>query len=177
MKTRYGLFSRIVEGEFLECYINQPALALRLALLLKTKIKSRAKHLPSISPGKAVFQQHGIRVAIGIGSLTRLQLEKELIEGNTIQQTRRILEESRHHDIQKISVKETLFFLSPWEQLNFDLQPHLAWLHENLARCTAKQCEVLYLKLLGFGEKEIQQQLEKPSLQSIIIRLNQAGVP
>ena len=161
MSATYELFSRVVRGDFIECYINQPLLALRLALLLKTSIKASGVFVDQRTPENQPFLQHGIRIAIGIGSLTRLQLENGIIDGNIIHQTGRLLDEYKTHDLQKVSVKQSLFFISPWEQLNFDLQPHLAWLHDNLSRCTAKQCEVLYLKLLGLEEKQIQDRLGK----------------
>jgi hypothetical protein len=159
LKNRYDVFGRLIKGDYLEFYIPNPVSALRIALLIKSHIKSYALELNDIdSKDKRlnVFKTHGIRLAIGIGQIKRIDLEKGIIDGEAIYFSgRTISDTSTTSDKERIVIKNTLFIKSNDEKLTHALEPILALLDVLLSKATAKQSNVLYLKLLGYNEDEI----------------------
>ncbi|HLS29265.1 MAG TPA: hypothetical protein VK021_00265, partial [Flavobacteriaceae bacterium] len=57
-------------------------------------------------------------------------------------------------------LRNTLFFISKEEKLNANFEVILNLLDVLLAKATARQCEILYLKLLGLTEDQISTQLK-----------------
>ena len=61
-----GFWGRLVKGDSIECVMENPGNALRIALLLKTLVKS---FVPLDGIADDDFRRYGIRLAIGIGEM------------------------------------------------------------------------------------------------------------
>ena len=162
LSKNYLTFTRILKGDYIECYVPKTWQSLRVALLLKTFIKMKVAHYeynPDNINEYKYLKMYGIRLAIGLGNLLRLDLKKEIIDGEAIYFSGRLISEQQTHNKQKIIIKNSLFFKSKNEQLNENLIPLFALLDHVLAECTGKQAEVIFHKLLGKDEKEIAKEL------------------
>lgn len=91
-------------------------------------------------------------MAIGIGELKRLDTENGIFDGEAIYFAGRLLSENKTYNKGKVIIKNTLFIKSNDQELDDEITPLLALLDVLISNCTAKQCEVLYLKLLGYEE-------------------------
>jgi DNA-binding NarL/FixJ family response regulator len=156
LRADFNVYGRVIKGDYLECYLPNPADALRVALITKCFIKSLAVDGAS---GIKQFKTHGIRLAIGIGEISRFDETKGIIDGEAIYLSGRLI--SRQGDVsgtRKI-IKSTLFMDATNKQLVEEFEPALALLDVLIAKGTARQCEVVYLKLLGDSEDDIAQKL------------------
>lgn len=158
LEATYQVFGRIIKGDYLECYVPQLKDALRVTLVIKSYIKSITVLPEDLNPrdkrGK-LFKIHGIRLAIGIGKLTRLDLDKGIIDGEAIYNSGRIISENQTFNKEKISIKNTLYIKSGDIALEQEIEPLLALLDVLMTRCTSKQSEVIYMKLMGNNEESI----------------------
>lgn len=157
LKKQFDVYGRVLKGDYFECYLPNPADALRVALITKCFIKS----LPVDSSGGAKqFKTHGIRLAIGIGEISRFDDKKGIIDGEAIYLSGRLI--SRQGDVsgrQKI-IKSTLFIDATNKLLVSEFEPVFALLDVLLAKCTARQSEVVYHKLMGKNEEDIAKMLK-----------------
>lgn len=165
----------MAKGDFLEFYVPQLSSGLRAMLAVKTFIRSRGYGKDSSSNRKAkLHHEHGIRLVLSLGKLDRLDLKEGLIDGAAIYQAGRLLSDEKTHDKQRVTVKRTLFFSASEKAVEAEFQPQMALLDELLMRATAKQCEVVYHRLLGREEKEISSSLGR-SQSTINQHTTQAG--
>lgn len=158
----FDVYCRILKGDYLECVINEPQDALRLALATKCFVKSLSVHPTIANKGNnrtKNFATHGIRLAIGFGSLSRYNPEKGIIDGEAVYLAGRTINESGTHNKKRVTIKNTLYFVSANEELNASVEPLIALLDVLLSKATAKQCQVLFLKLMRHSEEEIAQLL------------------
>jgi len=159
LKTEFDVFGRVIKGDYLECVIPEPENALTVAIAIKCFIKSIAlqsnQDEHSLTRFK-FFKTYGLRLAIGYGTLSRFDTEKGIIDGEAIYYSGRIInEESGTYNKERIVIKNTIFFGSANEELNQEFEPLLFLLDVLLAKATAKQCEVVYLKLMNKNEDAI----------------------
>jgi len=161
LKDRFDVFGRVIKGDYLECYIPNPANALRVALTIKSFIKSISLELGNIKDKRvSKYRTHGIRLAIGIGEISRFDAEKGIIDGEAIYFSGRIIDECRAtSDKQRIVIKKTLFVKTNNEELNKTFDAILALIEVIISKATAKHNKVLYLKLMGKNEEEIAKEL------------------
>lgn len=160
LTTSFGCYARLVKGDYLECVVPKPEEALKVALLIKSKIKS----IPIIKDKKndhrsPYFENYGIRLAIGYGDLQRFDTTKGIIDGEAIYMSGRKINEEDTHTMDRINIKNTLFFVSKDEALNNSMEPLLLLLDFILNKATVKQSQVLYYKLLGNNEGTIAEKL------------------
>lgn len=162
-KYKKDLFlGRIVQGDYIECAIKSPTNALRIALLLKTFIKSRNLHSSNLNDTRIkYFKEHAIRLAIAVAPLITIDREKNLIDGDAIYLSGRAIKNFSTSDKQKIIIKNTMFFCSNNSQEQDKFDAIISLLDVILSKCSRKQCEVIYYKLLGLSEKEISLKLHK----------------
>ena len=162
LQSRFDVFSRMIKGDYLECYIPDPAYALRVALLIKSFIKSCALELDESKDKRlSAFKTHGIRLAIGIGVITRFDRDKGIIDGEAIYFSGRTISDiSATFDKERIVIKSTLFIKTNDEPLTGEMEPLLALLDILISKATAKQSNVLYMKLLGNSEDTIAKELK-----------------
>ena len=157
-----GFYGRDLKGDYIECALDAPETALRVALLIKTFV--RAIELPtSKEENKRIkyFKEHGVRVAIAVAPLENYQPHKGVMDGEAIYLSGRALNRKDTHDKQKIVIKRTLYFLSSDLAVQRLYETMLEMLDVILVRCSAKQCEVVFYKLLNKSEVEIAKILKK----------------
>lgn len=162
LKQKFDVYGRILKGDYLECVVPNASEGLQVALSIKSFVKALSIDTGSYEKGDNRIRQfkiHGIRLAIGYGELSRFNPDEGVIDGDAIYFSGRAISGETTHNKERIVIKNTLFFASGNEVLNKNFKPILALLDVLLSKATARQCEVLYLKLMGNQEEEIAQQL------------------
>src|SRR5690606_25166897 len=91
LNEHFGAFARVIKGDYLECYLPQAEEALRIALLIKCFIKSADIGSDESKKETALFRTHGIRLAIGVGEITRFDAIKGIIDGEAIYLSGRLI--------------------------------------------------------------------------------------
>jgi len=163
LKERFDTYTRTIKGDYLECVIPNPADALRIALAIKSFIKSiPIDETPQYKTNKRVklFKTHGIRLAIGYGELSRFNPNEGIIDGEAIYLSGRTINEFSTYNKERVVIKNTLFFNSHDNSLNKQIEPLIALLDVLIGKATSKQCKVLYLKLMENNEDAIASKLE-----------------
>lgn len=162
LNQRFNTFGRVIKGDYLECVIPTAAEGLQVALCIKSFVKSIPIEINGYKEEKArakLFKTHGIRLAIGFGSLVRYIPKKGIIDGEAIYLSGREISGETTYNKERIIIKNTIFFSSKDDELNERFKPILALIDILLSKATSRQCEVLYLKLLGNSEEQIAEQL------------------
>ena len=156
LDTKFNGFGRIIKGDYIEYYLPNPKHALRAALLIKCYLKA-IKLYQNHSKNKRVklFKTHAIRLAVGIGKISRFDPQKGIIDGEAIYFSGRIINEASSHANGKSLIKETLFVKTYSDKITNRLEPIFALLDQLISKTTAKQCEVIYYKLMGLNEETI----------------------
>lgn len=161
LKTEFNVYGRLLKGDYIECVVENPKEGLRVALAIKSFVKGISINLDQYKSKKRakLFKAHGIRLAIGYGTLSRFDPEAGIIDGEAIYFSGRMINSKSTHDKERIVIKNTLFFNSNNLQLNKQFEAMLALLDILFSKATSRQSEVLYLKLLGRDEETIAKQL------------------
>ncbi|MAO07158.1 MAG: fumarate hydratase [Alteromonas sp.] len=163
LKKEFQVFGRVIKGDYIECVVPQAKEGLRVALAIKSYVKSIPVEIEAYTKDKnraKQFKVHGIRLAMGYGALERYQPEEGIIDGEAIYFSgREISSVSPTYNKERIVIKNTLFFASNNPDYNQRFLPLLSLLDVLLSKATARQCEVLYHKLLYREEEEISQLL------------------
>lgn len=162
LKQKFDVFGRIIKGDYLECVVPNASEGLRVALIIKSFIKSipiDTNNYKKNDNRVRQFKIHGIRLAIGYGELSRYQPEEGIIDGEAIYFSGREISGETTYDKERIVIKNTLFFASKNEIFNINFKPLLALLDVLISKATARQCEVLYLKLMDNQEDKIAKKL------------------
>lgn len=73
-------WGRLVKGDSIECVTSCPNDILRIALLLRTYVKS----FEPMVAADADFSKIGLRIAIGIGDMRIVSKEKDMLDGEAI---------------------------------------------------------------------------------------------
>jgi len=163
LKSKFDTYTRIIRGDYLECVVPRPEDALRIALAIKSHIKSvpaENKTLFKTSTRVRLFNTYGIRLAIGYGSLSRFDPDKGIIDGDAIYLAGRKISEFSTYNKSRIVIKNTLFLVSNDKSLNREMEPLIALLDVLINKATAKQCKILFLKLMNNNEEAIASQLK-----------------
>jgi len=162
LKKEFNVYGRIIKGDYLECVVPNASQGLQVALAIKSYVKAipiQMKTYKSEDNRIKQFKTHGIRLAIGYGKLSRYKPEEGIIDGEAIYLSGREISGEATYNKERIVIKNTLFFASKNEDFNKNFQPLLALLDILLSKATARQCEVLYLKLMNNQEDEIAKRL------------------
>lgn len=155
-------FGRLTQGDYIECAVRSPHYALRIALMLKTFIKSL--DLPAInSKDKRIryFKEYGVRLAVAVAPLATLNPVDGVMDGEAIYLSGRTIKKLSTSDKQKIIIKSTMFFRSPDDDEQDKFDAIFSLLDKIISGCSGKQCEIIYYKLSGLSEKEISKMLKK----------------
>lgn len=139
-----GSWGRVVRGDGIELVEVHPNTILRLALLLKCYVRFFE---PEDSTDKE-FKRYGVRIAISIGELRISDKELGIIDGEAIYQSGRALTELTE------SRSETLSFASNNSSLSC-IEVICSLVDTIINKATARQCEILYYKLLRYNELKI----------------------
>jgi hypothetical protein len=147
-------FGRLIKGDYIECVIEKPRLALRIALLIKSFVKSLDIDENDNPKGFKDFKEYGIRIAIGVGELSIWEKEKGIIDGEAIYLSGRAINEMS-------ATKNTLIFRSKNKKWNNAFEPVCSLLDVQFSKMTQLQSQIVYYKLLSKTEKEITTILKK----------------
>lgn len=170
-----NFYGRVIKGDAIEIALNKPKPALRIALLLKTLVKSIAHgDIKSDDSRLKHFIEHGVRIAVAVAPLNVIDPDKGIIDGEAIYLSGRKIKNLSTFDKKKIIIKNTLFFSNPEKAREERFETIFVLLDAIIARCSAKQCEVIHHKLMGLSESEVSQKLGK-SQSTISQHSNAAG--
>lgn len=167
IKKKYNAYGRILKGDYIEMVIENPVDSLIIVLMLKSFIKKIQLKNKEDNIRLKSFKTYGIRIAMGFGMLDRYDKTKGIIDGEAIYFSgRKINSERSTHNKKRIVVKNTLFFESKDEQLNDNFNTIIGFIDSILNKATAKQNEILYLRLSGLSEHEIakQKNIKQPTV-------------
>ena len=160
LESHFSVYGRIIKGDYLEMVIENPEEALTIAIIVKSYIKAIVLNEDFDTTRSNYFKNYGIRLAIGYGELSRYDKENGIIDGEAIYFSgRRVNEERTTYNKERIVIKNTLFFISDNESLNENISTIVGLLDVLISNATAKQCKILYLRLLGLSEHQIATQL------------------
>jgi hypothetical protein len=149
----------LIKGDYIECVLSNPAVALRVALIIKSYVKSLPFTIAK-DQGKKLkdFKEYGIRIAVGIGKLSIFNRKKGIIDGEAIYLSGRAINELTSSDKK---IKQTLVFRSGNEKLNTNFSAIFNLLDIIFAKYKSAQSEVVFYKLLKKSEKEITEITQK----------------
>jgi len=154
LEKDYDIFIRLIKGDYLEAVVK-PEEALRIALLIKTYIKSLDFDINTEDSRSKHFKIYGIRLAIGMGTLDRFDAEKGIIDGKAIYRSGRLISAQHTHNKKKIHIKQSLFFSIEDADLDKEINAFFVLIDALLNQATARQSVVIYYKLKGLAENEI----------------------
>lgn len=155
-------YGRLIQGDYIECAMKSPKYALRIALILKTFVKSldfdlstkrkiRLKH----------FTDHGIRLSVAVAPLSELNPKKGIIDGEAIYMSGRSIKRISTSNKQKIVIKNSMFFCSNNTKLQRIMDVTFSLADTIISKYSAKQSEVIFHKLFHKNESEIGAMLNK----------------
>ena len=146
-----GFWARIVRGDSIECVVPNYNDALRIAILIKLYVKMKVSEFEC----SEILQRYGIRFSIGVADIKYADKKEDIINGPAIYLSGRNLDE--------ISRKENIMSAFEIEQapkpLSNLLDSYVAMVSGIVDSYSAKQAEVVFLKLLGFKEIEISERV------------------
>lgn len=146
-----GFWARIVRGDSIECVVPNYNDALRIAILIKLYVKMRVSEFEC----SEMLQRYGIRFSIGVADIKYADKNEDIINGPAIYLSGRNLDE--------ISRRENIMTAFEIEQapkpLSNLLDSYVAMVSGIVDSYSAKQAEVVFLKLLGFKEIEISERV------------------
>ena len=146
-----GFWARIVRGDSIECVVPNYNDALRIAILIKLYVKMRVSGFDC----SEMLQRYGIRFSIGVADIKYANKKEDIINGPAIYLSGRNLDEiSRRENIM------TAFEIGQApKSLSNLLDSYVAMVSGIVDSYSAKQAEVVFLKLLGFKEMEISERV------------------
>ncbi len=159
--SNYNFYGRLVQGDYIECAMNSTEYALRIALLLKTFVKSIGITTSTNKKSLKYFLEHGLRIAVAIAPLKKLDPENGIIDGEAIYLSGRAIKNLSTSDKKRVVIKNTMFFKSSDEKLQDQMNAFFSLLDIIISKCSTKQSEVVYYKLQNLSEKEIAKKLNK----------------
>ena len=139
-------WGRLVKGDTIECCLQDPSLALRLALLLKCRIKAWAGELNCSS----ALQNLGIRFSIGVGHMRIVDPQIDIMDGEAIYIAGRNL-----NKIADTSCTSAFGFAADDRNLTELINISISLLDDLINSLSAKQSAVIYHLLLGRNQTEI----------------------
>ncbi len=161
---RYGadrFFGRTTLGDQIECVLTPPAHALRIALQLKALVKSIERQSEPVHRKRIkYFKEHGLRVAVAVGDMERVDQTRGILEGPAIYMSGRKMKGVEGTAAkQRVIIKETLFFLSDEPDFETRFGAVFGLLDHIFSQHTVKQSRVVRYRLQGLSEQEICEKL------------------
>ena len=162
LHEHFESYGRLIKGDYIECGIPNAANALRACLAIKSYVKTISISERSLSKNKKrarLFKEYGVRLAIGYGELERYDPINGVMDGEAIYYAGRKINSISTHDKERVVIQNTLFCHSKNEEMNKKWTAMLGLLDVLLNKATQRQCEVVYLKLMGHSEDVISKKL------------------
>ena len=159
LEDKYPKFwGRQIKGDYIECLIPNVSDSFRIALIIKSYIKSLS--LPEVKINKD-FQTYGVIISIGIGGMRIVDINAGILDGEAIYLSGRAIENMTLN-------KGTLSININNNILSSELNTIAILTDALMNNATKKQCEVLFYKLLAIKEGEIAEKLgiSQPSVNS-----------
>lgn len=162
LEEKFDVFFRLIKGDYIECVVPNANEGLQVMLAIKTYIKTIPIEIENYTQKKKkaqIFKSLGIRLAMGYGPLMAFDREQGVVDGEAIYFSGRLIAGKTTHNKERIVIKNTLFFKAEDEALTAQVQAFLGLLDVLVNQATARQSEVLYLKLMGNNEDTISKAL------------------
>ncbi|MBQ8957551.1 MAG: RNA polymerase subunit sigma-70 [Bacteroidales bacterium] len=156
-KSQGKNWGRLFKGDSVEIFLFDPHEALRVALLLKTLVKKTFSWGKETNARRELFKKYGVRLAIGIGEMRTADRQQDIMDGEAIYFSGRLLEKATK---EKATLKRSMLFGSSNPLLTEEINMMLGMLDVMLRNATSRQNEILYHKLLGHNEEEIAKELK-----------------
>lgn len=150
-------WGRLFKGDSVEIFLFDPHEAFRTALLLKTLVKKTFSWGKETDVRRELFKKYAVRLAIGIGEMRTTDQQRDILDGEAIYYSGRLLEKATK---EKVTIKRSMFFECANPLLTEELNMIVGMLDVMLRNATSRQNEILYYKLLGQNEDEIAKQLK-----------------
>lgn len=141
-----GFWGRLVKGDSIECVMEHPSDALRVAVLLKSYIKSI---VPTDGLADDKFKQFGLRLAIGIGTMRIIDKKLDMMDGEAIYMSGRALAGMRD------KTNDSFQILMQHDMSDGALSVIAMLLNQLINKATRRQCETLFHKLQCKSENEV----------------------
>ena len=154
-KSQGKNWGRLFKGDSVEIFLFDPHEAFRTALLLKTLVKKTFSWGKETNAKRELFRKYGIRLAIGVGEMRTVDKKQDVLDGEAIYYSGRLLENQLKSDKGRTSTKRTMLFGCNDESLSEQIDTMLGLLDVVLKKATSIQSEIVYNKLLGKQENEI----------------------
>ena len=157
-------WGRLFKGDSVEIFLHDPHEALRVALLLKTLVKKIVvpwgDEWEEINAKRVLFRKYGIRLAIGVGEMRIADQKQDILDGEAIYNSGRLLDSQTKSDKEKYSLRRTMLFGCKEASLSEQINVMLELLDVVFKKATSIQSEVVYYKLLRKQEEEIAKSLK-----------------
>lgn len=153
-----SFWGRVVRGDTLECCLEHPHFALRMALLLKTQImlfSTRNAESKVLEQRSKQCIKQGVRVSVGVGEMRIVDKNADVLDGEAIYLAGRELDNQHTSGKEKVSIKRSLFFSAGDANYTRMVTLLLECIDVLLRKATDNQIELLYYKLQGKKEKDI----------------------
>ena len=150
-KSQGKNWGRLFKGDSVEIFLSDPHEALRTALLLKTLVKKTFSWGKETNTKRELFRKHGVRLAIGVGEMRTADRKQDILDGEAIYYSGRLLETQ----LKPSKGKRTMLFGCNNVTLSEPVDVLLGLLDALFKKTTSNQCEIIYYKLLGKQEEEI----------------------
>ncbi len=154
-KSQGENWGRLFKGDSVEIFMRDPHEALRTALLLKTLVKKTFSWKKDTNAKRELFRKYGVRLAIGIGEMRTADQKQDVLDGEAIYYSGRLLENQKHTGKERIVMKRSMFLGHKNSSFTEQMDVVLEFLDVLLKNATSRQSEVAYYKLLGKKEIEI----------------------
>ena len=156
-KSQEKDWGRLFKGDSVEIFLHDPHEALRVALLLKTLVKKTFSWGKETNVRRELFRKHAIRLAIGIGEMRNVDQEQDILDGDAIYYSGRLLEQAA---LDKLIAKQSMYFGCNNPILTEQVNVMLGLLDTLMKNATSRQSEILYYKLKGWNEERIAKNLQ-----------------
>lgn len=161
LNKAYKIRSETFRGDSFQCWIKHPIDALKIALLIKTFIRSlNPSSVYNVSRKNSSEKAKGIisptwifdaRIAIGIGEVELLSNRLASSGGKAFQLSGQLLDKMKNR-------KQSLAIATE-DRFKEELETEFILLDAIISKTTALQCEVINYKLLGYTEHEIAKEI------------------
>lgn len=144
---RVDFWARLIKGDYIECCCDSPALALRIAMILKCRLKWWAE---AFDCGGERLRTFGLRFSIGVGQMRIIDPQRDIMDGEAIYVAGRGL-----NRLSRTEATSCFSFVSSDDFVEGLMDNNVNFIDEFINSMSARQCAVIYYKLLGFLEKDI----------------------
>lgn len=144
--VKVPFWGRLVKGDAIECCVDNPNYVLRLALLMKCRIKAWAD-TEDCSP---LLKAFGLRFSMAVGTMRIVDRHHDIMDGEAIYIAGRGL-----NRITRSSSTSAFGMVSKDAVITEIINNEIRLLDNLVNALSAKQSKVIYFRLLGMTEMEI----------------------